>query len=217
MRSYTLTLRRALPDDAELRVYRAADADRQTPITALDFGPDDEITLTLILRDGESSYSISGIAISGLDDRFAVTNGGQIDAGAGGFETQVTLSRVDGDAAGDVPYSLTFTATPARPPADADPLSATIAGTLKANIDTETEISATYRSHSQGEEKSLGAEIRVSANGPVTITLNVGYLSGGNRVVKSSDFSFSLAGGAGGSIQGNILEIPPGPRRSSDC
>ena len=211
MENYSLTLIRALPDNAELRVYRADE--RQTPITNLDFGPDDDqMDLILILsRGGNISYNISEIAISGSDDRFEEAVGIQIELEGGGFETPVTLRRVDDDAAGDVPYSLTFTATPERPPADdANLPSATIAGTLKANIATETEISATYRSHSQGEEKSLGAEIRVSANGPVTITLNVGYSSGGDRAVEPSDFSFSLAGGVAGSIQGNILEIPPG-------
>ena len=218
MQTYSLTLTRALPADAELRVYRAADGGRQTPITDLDFGPDDDLDLILILSrgDGGSGYSISDIEISDLSNSFDVVVNDQETTAAGGFETPVTLSRVDDDAAEDVPYSLTFTATPERPlddAADANQLSATIAGTLKANIDTETEISATYRSHSQEEERPItsGDDIRFSANGPVTITLNVGYLSGGDRAVEPSDFSFSLAGGVAGSIQGNILEIPPGP------
>ena len=213
---YTLSLTRALPDDAELLVYLAADAERQTPITDLDFGPAaGYMDLIFILSRGVGgiSYSIGDIEISGSGNRFAVAEGGQMMTEVGGFETPVTLGRQQ-DVAEDVPYSLTFTATPERPPRDdaaddANRLSAAIAGTLKANVDTETEISATYRSHSQGEEKSLGAKIRVSANGPVTITLNAGYLSGGNRAVGPSDFTFSLAGGAG-SIQGNILEILPG-------
>ena len=218
--TYTLSLTRALPDDAELLVHLAADGGRQTPITEdLDFGPDDDqMDLILILSSavGGSGYSISEIEVSDLNNNFDVVVNDQKTAAAGGFETPVTLSRAGDDAAEDVRYSLTFAATPARPismddAADAaNPLSATIAGTLKANSDTETEISATYRSHSQGEEKSLGEEIRVSANGPVTITLNVGYLSGGNRAVERSDFIFSFAGGVAGNIQGNILEIPPG-------
>ena len=220
MQNYSLTLTRALPADAGLLVYLAADAERGTPITEdLDFGADDDqMDLILILsRGGGSGYSISDIEISDLNNSFDVVVNDQKTTAAGGFETQVTLSRADDDAAEDVRYSLTFAATPERPISmddaadDANQLSATIAGTLKANIDTETELGATYRSHSQGEEKSLGAEIRVSANGPVTITLNVGYLSGGDRAVGPSDFSFSLAGGVAGSIQGNILEIPPGP------
>ena len=217
MQSYSLTLTRALPADAELRVYRAADGERETPITEdLNFGADDDdMDLILILSRGGSGYSIRDIGISGSDDdRFAVTNGGQIDTGAGGFETQVTLRRVDVNAAEDVPYSLTFTATPEHPPADdANLPSATIAGTLKDNTATETEISATYRSHSQGQERPItfGDGIRVSANGPVTITLNVGYLSGGNRAVEPSDFIFSFVGGVAGSIQDNILEIQPVP------
>ena len=91
---------------------------------------------------------------------------------AGGFETPVTLSRVDDDAAEDVSYSLTFAATPERPISmddaadDANQLSATIAGTLKANIDTETEIGATYRSHSQGEEKSPSPPAQISGFPP---------------------------------------------------
>ena len=220
MHNYSLTLTRALPADAELLVYLAAAGERQTPITDLDFGPDDDLDLILILRGaGGSGYSISDIEISDLNNSFDVVVNDQKTTAAGGFETPVTLSRADDNAAEDVRYSLTFAATPERPISmddaadaadDANQLSATIAGTLKANIDTETEISATYRSHSQGEEKSLGAEIRVSANGPVTITLNVGYSSGGDRAVGPSDFSFSLAGGVAGSIQGNILEIPPG-------
>ena len=217
MQNYSLTLTRALPADAELRVYRAADGERETPITEdLNFGADDDdMDLILILsRGGNISYNISEIAISGSDDRFEEAVGIQIELEGGGFETPVTLRRVDDDAAGDVPYSLTFTATPERPPADdANLPSATIAGTLKANIATETEISATYRSHSQGQERPItfGDGIRVSANGPVTITLNVGYLSGGNRAVEPSDFIFSFVGGVAGSIQDNILEIQPGP------
>ena len=211
MQNYSLTLTRALPADAELLVY-LADDERQTPITDLDFGPDeDEMDLILILSHGGIGYSISNIEIMDLSNSFdeVLTTA----AGAGGFETPVTLSRVDGNAAHDVFYNLTFTATPARPPAnDANLPSATIMGTLEANIDTKTEISATYRSHSQGQERPITSDagIRVSANGPVTITLNVGYLSGGNRAVESSDFSFSLADGVVGSIRDNILEIQPG-------
>ena len=225
---YSLTLTRALPVDAELLVYLAADNERQTPTTNLDFGPDDDqMDLILILSSAVggsgSGYSISDIGISGLDNRFTMT---QIDTGAGGFETSVTLRR-RADVDKDVPYSLTFTATPERSPddaADANQLSATIAGILKANIATETEFrEVTYRSHSQGQERPITsqADIRVSVNGPVTITLNVGYLSGGNRAVKSSDFrfTFTFAGASSGVriIQNNILEIQPVPKRSSDC
>ena len=204
MQTYSLTLTRALPADAELRVYRAADGERETPITEdLNFGADDDdMDLILILSrgGGGSGYSIRDIGISGSDDdRFAVTNGGQIDTGAGGFETQVTLRRVDVNAAEDVPYSLTFTATPARPPADdANPPSATIAGTLKANTNTLTKIQATYQGEHQDEKEPIspGAVIRVSENGPVTIQLRVARSGGGERNFGQSDFSllFTVAG-----------------------
>ena len=219
MESYSLTLTRALPADAELRVYRAADGERETPITEdLNFGADDDdMDLILILsRGGNISYNISEIAISGSDDRFEEAVGIQIELEGGGFETPVTLRRVDDNATPDVRYSLTFTATPERSPddaADANQLSATIAGTLKANTDTETEFrEVTYRSHSQGEKRPITSteNIRVSANGPVTITLNVRYSGGGERAVEPSDFIFSFVGGVAGSIQDNILEIQPG-------
>ena len=208
--TYTLTLRRALPASAELQVY--LDADRETPITALDFGPDDdEMDLILILRgDGEIRYSISGIDISGLVNGFALpVVGDEINTGVADFETPVTLSRAD-DVEEDVSYSLLFTATPERPMADVNPLSATIEGTLKASTDTETEIQATYRSHSQEEELpiSSGDEITVSDNGPVTITLVVEYLSGGDRTFEQSSFTFAVTGGLGEIQPGsNILEI----------
>ena len=69
MQNYSLTLTRALPADAELLVYLAAAAERGTPITDLDLGPDDDdLDLILILRGaGGSSYSISAIEISDLN------------------------------------------------------------------------------------------------------------------------------------------------------
>ena len=84
--NYSLTLTRALPADAELRVYRAADGERETPIREdLNFGADDDdMDLILILSrgGGGSGYSIRDIGISGSDDdKFAVTNGGQIERG----------------------------------------------------------------------------------------------------------------------------------------
>ena len=197
-RNYSLTLTRALPADAELRVYLASDGERQTPTTALDFGPDDdEITLTLILGDGESSYSISEIEISGSNDSFEPPRvDKQTTTEAGGFETQVILGRADDDAAEDVSYNLTFTATPARPPADdANLPSATIAGTLKANVDTKTEIEATYLGQDQDEKRPISPadEIRVSANGTVTIQLRVVPSGGGERSFKQSDFSPTIS------------------------
>ena len=210
--TYTLTLRRALPASAELQVYLAADADRQEPITALDFGLDDEeMELILILRgDGNIRYSISGIDISGSVSEFAdPVAGDEIKTDVVDFETPVTLSRAD-DVDDDVSYSLLFTATPERPMADANPLSATIEGTLKANTDTRTEIQATYRSHSQEEELpiSSGDAIKVSDNGPVTITLVVAHSGGGDRTFEQSSFTFTVDGP--GEIQpgSNILEIP---------
>ena len=217
--TYALSLTRALPDGAKLLVYLASDAERQTPVTALDFGPDDdEITLTLILRDGNSSYSISGIEISDPDERFEVRKNDQTRTEAGGFETPVTLRRMDGNAAGDVPYSLSFTAAPERPlfdaadAADANPLSATIEGTLKASIDTETEIQATHLGAHQDKEKPISpdAVIRVSANGPVTITLSVVHSSGGVRYFDGQEsFTFTVADGPGEIQPGsNILVLP---------
>ena len=211
--TYTLTLRRALPASAGLQVYLASDADRDTPITtALDFGLDDEeMELILILRgDGNIRYSISGIDISGLVREFAdPVVGDEIKTDVVDFETPVTLSRAD-DVDDDVSYSLTFTATPERPMADANPLSATIEGTLKANTDTRTEIKATYRSHSQEKELpiSSGAAITVSDNGPVAITLVVAHSGGGDRPFEQSSFTFTVDGP--GEIQpgSNILEIP---------
>ena len=190
--TYTLTLRRALPASAELQVYLDSDTNRETLITTLDFGPDeDEMSLILILRDdGNIRYSISGINISGLVDGFAVPVVGAEDPAD--FETPVTLSRAD-DVDEDVPYSLSFTATPERPLADANPLSATIEGTLKASTDTRTEIQATYLGEHQDEKEPISpdAEIRVSDNGTVTIELRVVRSGGGDRPFNQSDFSIA--------------------------
>ena len=191
--TYTLTLRRALPASAELQVYLADGAGRETPITALDFGPDeDEMSLILILRDdGNIRYSIREVDIRGLVDGFAVPVVGAenpVD-----FETTVTLSRAE-EVDDDGPYSLIFTATPERPMADVNPLSVTIEGTLKANTATRTEIQATYLGEHQDEKKPIlpdDAEIRVSDNGTVTIELRVVHSGGGDRPFNQSGFSIA--------------------------
>ena len=138
--TYTLTLRRALPASAELQVYLDdSDTNRETPITTLNFGPDEnEMPLILILRDGDTRYSISRINHGKLVPGLAVLYGDETGTDATDFETPVTLSREENVHDDDVPYSLTFTATPERPMADANLLSATIKGTLEANTDTQT-------------------------------------------------------------------------------
>ena len=216
--TYTLTLRRALPASAELQVYLATDADRQEPITALDFGPDDDpMDLILILRgDGNIRYSISGIDISGSVSEFAdPVVGDEIKTDVVDFETPVTLSRAD-DVDDDVSYSLLFTATPERPMADANPLSATIEGTLKANTDTRTEIQATYLGEHQDEKELIlpDAAIRVSNNGAVTIELSVVRSGGGDRTFEQSSFTIAIGQAdvpavLDGGCDCYILEIAP--------
>ena len=195
--TYTLTLRRALPASAELQVYLADDDGRDTPITALDFGPDEnEMDLILILRDDDNiRYSISEISHSDLVPGLEFLNeGSESGTGAADFETPVTLSRAEEEVDEDVPYSLSFTATPKRPLADANPLSVTIGGTLKANTATRTEIQATYLGEHQDEKEPIlpDAEIRVSDNGTVTIELRVVRSGGGDRPFNQSDFSISI-------------------------
>ena len=119
---------------------------------------------------------------------------------------------MDVNAAEDVPYSLTFTATPEHPPADdANLPSATIAGTLKANSDTETEIEATYLGQDQDEKRPIfpDAVIRVSDNGPVTIQLRVARSGGGERNFGQSDFSLLVT------VAGE--EAPAVPVEECDC
>ena len=207
--TYTLTLRRALPTSAKLQVYLADDADRK-PITTLDFGPDEhEMALILILRDDDTRYSISEISHSDLVVGLEFLNkDGESGTDATNFETPVTLSREENVHDDDVPYSLTFTATPKRAMADANPLSATIGGTLKANTATRTKIQATYLGEHQDEKEPISPDedIKVSDNGTVTIELSVVRIGGGDRPFSQSDFSITTIRELGGAETVELME-----------
>ena len=164
---YTLTLRRALPAEAELVIFLAADEERRTPLTAatpLLFGPDEDAKeLVLVVRDrdgtsyaivdGEVSFELSPAEEGAV--RLVVEVGEQTETD-GDFATPVTLGRDAARTVGTFTFALTFTATPERPlAADAEDLTAEIAGTLSDNAATRTQIRATYRGHDQESARGL--------------------------------------------------------------
>ncbi len=221
LQTYTLTLRRALPADAALLVFPAADAERQRPLTMdtpLNFGPDvDEMDLIFVVRDEDgNSYSISELEAAGpgLGARVLVETGSQMEPEDGVFETPVTLRRDLALTAGTFTFSLTFMATPPRPLAvGAGDLTADIAGTLYDNSETETEIRASYRGHDQEQALPVtpGEPIRVSSNGTVTIVLRVERLSGGLRDFEQASFTLSVTPDNPRVVRtGNRLEIAAG-------
>ncbi len=109
VRSYTLRLRRALPDDAELQVFlvdEEGEGQRKllTPETPLSFDTDENyMDLIFVVRgnrDGRdySSYSISSLRIRGLMRSLIVEPGQETELAGGGFETPVRLRRRPGFA-----------------------------------------------------------------------------------------------------------------------
>ena len=222
--TWTLTLRRALPAAAELVIFRASDEGRETPLTAatpLLFAADDNsMELIFVVRDGDgTSYAIDavvppdGSVVAG--GRLVVDVGEQTETN-GDFATPVTLRRDAALMAGTLTFALTFTATPERPLAvGAEELRADITGTLFDNADTETQFRATWRGHDQEMDLPLapGDPLRVSANGPLTITLKVERSGGGVRSFEQSSFTFSVVSPVNDpqvNLDGNILEIGAG-------
>ena len=221
--TYTLILNRALPAATRLEVFPASDERRATPITQLDavaFSADeDDMELILVVRDDNSSYAIGEVELGGSDK---VELGTPEHTQTGGvFETRVLLRRVaPATNSGDIPFVLTLTATPVRPlAAGAGVLTAELRGTLLDNSPTVTEISATYRSHGQlaaapGPAAPAGGQVRVSDNGPATITLEVVRASGGVRPFKQASFTLTVTPAAADEARltrdGNRLEIAVG-------
>ena len=216
--TYTLTLTKALPATAELKVYRADDG---LEADTLIFGPEDEaMELVFVLTDADGNdYSISELMPLPLplcnscqiepgnegDITITLSDGREFQAAIaeeeegedGTFETKVKLSRA-GVQGADIQFSLAFMAEPARPVADdADALSAGIYVSLEDNTDTETKISITYRGHSQKQKETLTPtvgldEITVSDNGTVTFYLEVIHESGGMRSLEGVTFNFDV-------------------------
>ena len=239
--TYTLTLTRALPAIVELKVFRADDG---LEASTLIFGPeDDAMELVFVLTDaGDNGYSIGNLmplplplcdscqimpgndgeittTITLFDGReFEVAIAEEEEGEDGTLETKVTLSRA-GVQGADIQFSLAFLAEPARPVADdaddADALSAGIYVFLEDNTPTETEISITYRGHSQGQVETLTPTqeiITVSDNGPVTFYLDVIYESGGMRSFEPGRFTFDVVPAPadnGVTLAGGILTIDP--------
>ena len=221
--TWTLTLRRALPADADLVIFRASDEERLTPLTKetpLLFGPDEDAReLVLVVRDGDgTSYGIEAVAPAGpvADGRLVVDVGQQTETAGVGLVTPVTLRRDDARAAGAFTFTLSFTATPERPlAADAEELSADITGTLFDNAATETQFRATWRGHDQEMDRPLepDAELTVSANGTLTIVLRVERSGGGLRSFEQSSFTLSVVNPVDDprvNLNGNLLEIGAG-------
>ena len=212
---------------------------------------DEAMELVFVLTDGTNYYSISELLPSGVDDidlPITITSSSD-DADTRDFmveidleetrtigtkvtfETKVTLSRVVPPRAEDFEFSLAFEAMSPRPiAADADALLLNTAGlAFSAEIDvfledntlTNTEISVTYRGHSQKQVETLTPtvgldldEIRVSDNGTVKIDLEVMYESGGMRSFEQGSFTFSVVPAPADdprvTLEGGILKIDTG-------
>ena len=229
--TYTLTLRRALPADAELVIFLAAPGDaeekRRMPLTAatpVEFAAaDDSMELIFVVRDRDgTSYAIDEVSfeLSPVADaaRLVVDVGEQTKTEDGDFATPVTLSRDPARTAGTFTFALTFKATPERPLAmNAEDLTAAISGVLLDNADTETQFRATWRGQDQEMDRPLepGADLTVSANGTLTIVLRVERSGGGVRSFEQSSFPLSVSVDPASAddrvkLNGNILEIAAG-------
>ena len=223
--TYTLTLRRALPTDAELVIFLASDEERRTPLTVetpVEFAVDDDsMELIFVVQDDrDNSYGIEAVAPAGSvsDGRLVVEKGEQTKTEDGDFATPVTLSRDLARTAGAFIFALTFTATPERPLAvNAEDLTAAISGVLLDNADTETQLRATWRGQNQEMDEPLasGDDLTVSANGTLTIALRVERSSGGLRSFEQSSFTFSVNVNPASAddrvkLNGNLLEIAAG-------
>ena len=182
---------------------------------------DEIMELVLVLTDGVDDYGIGELRLSASANPVSAPDGvititlsdgrefqvtiAEEEEKTRTLETKVTLSRVD-PRGEDFAFSLPFEAVSARPiAADADDsllnadglaFSAEIDVFLEDNTPTNTGISVTYRGHSQKQKETLTptvglGEIRVSANGTVTISLEVIYESGGMRSFEQGSFTFS--------------------------
>ena len=195
--TYTLTLNRALPAEPRLEVFLASDTERTTrtePVTELAAfrADEDEVELILVVRAGAGSYAIEDVMLAGMGSANVelelVAEEETPPDRVFEFETRVRLQRANpGANPQDIDFTVMLTATPERPLAAGDEApTAELRGTLLADSPTVTEINATYRGHDQPDAAPdaavpAGGEIRVSDNGPATITLEVVRTGGGVR------------------------------------
>ena len=225
--TYTLKLNRALPAAPRLEIFLASDTERTTrtePVTELAaFSADvDEVELILVVRAGASSYAIEDVMLAGMgsDQVELGTPEHTRPGGVFDFETRVRLQRLNPTTnPQDIDFTVMLTATPERPLAAGDEApTAELRGTLLADSPTVTEINATYRGHDQPDAAPdaavpAGGEIRVSDNGPATLTLTVVRTGGGVRPFnQQASFTLEVIG-AGSRLTrvGNSFGITAGP------
>ena len=227
--TYTLKLKRALPAAARLDIFLASDEQRATPVTQLAaFRADvNEVELILVVRDGSdnNSYAIDDEVLLAGSDHVELELVAEEETPPGRvfeFETRVRLQRLNPTTnPQDIDFTVMLTAMPERPLAAAagdDALTAELSGSLLDNSPTVTEINATYRGHDQPDAAPdaavpAGGEIRVSDNGPATITLEVVRTGGGVRPFnQQASFTLEVIG-AGSRLTrvGNSFGITAGP------
>ena len=227
--TYTLTLNRALPAEPRLEVFLASDTERTTrtePVTELAAfrADEDEVELILVVRAGAGSYAIEDVMLAGMGSANVelelVAEEETPPDRVFEFETRVRLQRANpGANPQDIDFAVMLTATPERPLAAGDEApTAELRGTLLADSPTVTEINATYRGHDQPDAAPdaavpAGGEIRVSDNGPATITLEVVRTGGGVRPFnRQASFTLEVIG-AGSRLTrvGNSFGITAGP------